>query len=1492
MATRAFSDTFTAEVAPAGETGKYKISPTDISQFIRLEQCQRYLRLRLHERAHGRGFFEEYGVHPQTIPPLLTRSGQSFEEQVEAQVSGSYPTRNFGKEGSSRRDSDNDAVVSAARDLPMGDSLVLFQVRLSLPLGEWWFRGDIDILRMRRDDEGALHLLIADMKSSAEAKMEHRLQVAFYHQMLSSLLEQNDVAHEQLSMGILYRGSLVAADDLSPQDLLRIEEQRRLAAAFFGVADAFLEVTIDPQPYVDSVKDLVTGTQSTARKIISAPIEELPYHLEHKCDGCLYNEFCMRWTAETSDLSLVPHLTALEKEALRHRGVGTVFDLAQLKELRFSSAGGRNHFEGLAPASGKEATARQLSGQWGVGHRLDELILRARRYLNWKQYPLDALPYIPSKGHGSLPHSAPDHNPNLVKIYVDAQHDYLQDRVYLLGSLVVAYEDGVEKEERSAVVRMTAGPPDTQEKERDLLVEWIEETLRAVVELAAPDAQGEPSAPIHIIFFNRYEQRVVLDALARHLPTILAATPMYDFLTQKAAFDSPIVTFLDDEIRELKNYPMLCQSLQAVSAFLKFNWRKPLDYRSIFRERMFDFWGKLDALPGAGVAVGEGQVGNGAGESNETDNIQTWYTNRARFKSEIPLEYAYSVWDELPLPADGKADPFEPYRKATADLILGFQVRRLEAMEYIVTHDFKGNHLTTKTAFRLPDLPNFSEKAPSLAHALDEFVTIERHVTLAGWKAVRNLAPERRVLMGETLLVRYREEDQDPEVAEKNREDERRWQLRRQYRAEFRDRNPNAKQVRLPAEQKAACEFSQVRTRYRLRLETAGVDTGLDEVLGLSNLREGEMVILYPRITYDERLPQEQRTPQTPTPKQLLYGPRVKIERILVERNDSGRATQVFVEVEWQEQIGGDWSQGFVFASASEDRPLVPGKLYTLDTDINDINGYWSKVVTTELCKAVDAGNAAANTLYSRLVTAGAADEPTEAVNWDAAAGEGQMRFYAGLEALHAVGEMPQFEESKQDYISAHGDDPVLLVQGPPGTGKSYSTAFAIFSRLQGAVSSGRDFRVFISCKTHAAIDVLLQNVKQVQERLRYYQAHYPDLFGRYFDPRLLEVDLFRIAPKQDMAGVINLEKERDKEKGEDCNADVVLRSSVCVVASTPGHVYQMIKTKWGKSGNKDLFGHYFCDLLVLDEASQMNIPEAIMAALPLKPSAQLIVVGDHRQMAPIIKHSWDSEPRRTFKEYKTYRSLFVTLLEQTQLPPMIKFSESFRLHSAMAEFLRREIYSKDGIPYHSNRHLVLPHLELADPFTAAVLAAEHPIVVIVHDEAHSQTRNTFEQRLVAPVLEALAGASYYGLDAREGLGVVVPHRAQRAEMQTRFPQLSEKDPATGAILISAVDTVERFQGGEREAVLYSATESDLDYLLAAGKFLYDPNRLTVAISRAKRKMILVASRSIFSLFSPDEQVFENAQLWKDLLRRTCTVKLWEGTREEQWVEVWGNENS
>jgi hypothetical protein len=177
---------------------------------------------------------------------------------------------------------------------------------------------------------------------------------------------------------------------------------------------------------------------------------------------------------------------------------------------------------------------------------------------------------------------------------------------------------------------------------------------------------------------------------------------------------------------------------------------------------------------------------------------------------------------------------------------------------------------------------------------------------------------------------------------------------------------------------------------------------------------------------------------------------------------------------------------------------------------------------------------------------------------------------------------------------------------------------------------------------------------------------------------------------------------------------------------------------------------------------------------------------------------------------------------------------------------------------------------------------------VVVHSESASQMVNAYEQQLMAPILAVLADPAGHNLEPDNGLGVVVPHRAQRAALQDSVRVLNREDLA-GVLFDSAVDTVERFQGGEREVILIGVTESDPEYLQSAGKFLFDPRRLTVALSRAKKKLVLVASRSVFEVFSADEETFHNAQLWKNLLRHTCTEQLWEGDRHGHHVTVWGN---
>lgn len=1424
------------------------LSPTDIAQFIRLGQCRRYLRLRLHERAAGLGFLRRYGAFPQEMPPLLTRSGLAFEAMVASAVEQRYPVRDFrsGGRGGPSRPANNEAVLELARRLPAGAVSVALQPRLEVELDGWRLRGDLDLLRIERTADGRLDLLIVDMKSSRAVRTEHRLQVAFYQAMLDRLLGEAGVSG-MTRTAIAYRGSAHPGAVALRPELVQLEaEQRAVAGVLLGTTDALLNIVADGDDYLAEVDDLLVGPAALVCQVAAMPFADVPFHLSARCDGCLYNAFCLKWAAEWDDLSLLPYLSASDKSVLQRAGLRTVHDLARIKDVQpvVGNSGGT-----LTPAAGHEATVRQIAATPPVGPRLDELIVRARRHLAMigERLPMPALRR--PAGHGSLPSVTAERNPNLVRIYIDAQHDHLHDRLYLLGALVVGCEQGAPAlARRRTIVHLAEAPPADDEREERLVTAWVQDVLRAVVEVAAPDTAGEPVAPIHLIFYDRQEQQALLDGLARHLNSILGATPLFDFVTQLAAFDSPIASFLSQELRDQKLYPVLCPSLHEIASYLKFDWDAgPIPFREKFRFRLFDARGRLERAGGA----------------------PTYFTSRARYSSAIPLEYAYAAWGELAASPDS-TEAIAPFQGVTPRDIVAFEGRRLAALEHIAAQ-FKGNDRTEQRGFRLPDLSQFDERARTLAGALHEFVTIERHVELGEWKRIRQVAPERRVLMGATLIVRYLEVDQPPEIVAANREHTRRAALRAEMAA--------ASGGELTKEQKDQSKWDHDGLTVRLRIETDGVDCSLDEVLNLSDLRVDDQVIFYPRETVDTRLPIAERQPFTPTVRQILYGERAKLIDLDIERDAAGHAIAAHAVIEFRAVFAPKNAHGYVFRSRPNE-PLVDGEYYTLDSDPNSWMAYFCERVIAELRQREAAGLTDLNVLYDRLAT-----RPAAPIDWPDTARAGQARFLSGLRALKDAGALHGFEASKEEYIGDAGHEPIVLVQGPPGTGKSYATAFAVLARMQGALAAGQEYRVVMSCKTHAATDVLLHNILLVRDILARARDAHPDLFDRHFDERLLAMPIYRFRPRdQPPAGIIGVPVDREQPKGSPHAYNRFASEPYAVIGDAPAGIYRLIKDRF----DNQLHGRGFAHCLVLDEASQMSLPEATMAAMAIRPGSQVIVVGDPRQMPPIVKHDWEREPRRTFQEFRAYESLYSALQPVASRP--IKFAESFRLHADMAEFLRQGIYRHDGINYYSRRHDQLPALAIDDEFVAAVLDPAHPLVVVVHDEQHSQTRNEFEQRLLIPVLEVLVDPAQFNLDALAGIGVVVPHRAQRAAFRAAVPNLAILDGATGETVGSAIDTVERFQGGERTVIIVSATESDREYLLSSSGFLLDPRRLTVALSRAKHKMILVASRSIFGLFSPDEATFVNAQLWKRLLRVTCHRSLWQGQREGIAVEVWGNE--
>ena len=1407
------------------------LSPTDIAGYQRLEGCERFLRLRLHTTNVNRKWLDDLGLRRQTIPPLLTSSGGDFEAQVEAALglesADTTATRDDGSAASLKRA--NDRLLADARAVAADQCTLKTQVTLGAEIEGWQMRGVIDLLRLSRDDNGGLHVLIADMKASQRAKVEHRLQLAFYYRMIETLFAQNDEPIASLKFGVLYRGP-GDRDGLTPEEVEQLEKHRAAAHETWGLNDWFYEACDDESTYLNSLKRLVFDDDSTARAIAEAPFESVEFHLTQKCDGCVFAEFCLQFSAKTRDLSLLPYLTSIEKGALKQHGIGDIPALAALKAPREAPAetDDPRGWNELQTQDGQQLRVAQLAGDRQVGARLDELIHRAHAFLR-----LDGFKgYIPSRGEGTLPWVTPAVNANLVRVYLDAGLDYVNDRATYLAARFVAYRDGLPRSERN-LVQLAAGPPENAGVERQLISEFFGAAQGIAAQMAFEtkyiDEKGELqfAAPIHITFFDRATQNIWIKALGRHYDTLFACAPVSEFLQQMPSGDSFVVSTLDSEAKQLKNYPLLSPSLQILARYLKFDWGADAQR---FRRGLFDDGGTLD---------------DGSGD-------ERWYTARSRFSSQIPLEFLYGAWNRLPAP-QGHDDQFRGFRGVNEADLLAFCERRLEAIAHIASK-FRGNTRTEIGAYKLDDLIDFQAKNPSFADALQTFLQLECLTELSAWKAARHAPPERRVLSGDSLIVRYFDADQTDEtraINARNREVLAKQQVYKEEHEKISD-----KRVTYPK------EFNTAQLSFdfpvRLRIDATGCDCSLEAAVGLSPFRASDWAWLHERQTVDSRLPADQQVKFHPTVRQLLNRSKSATLASQPFLDESGRG---WIEIIAQKG-GGSKHPPFTFSSV--DCVFEDGETYSLDSNPNDISG--------SSCFTRNAKIAAGEPNFVYDLLSGQAAAP----HWPAVAAKGQQRFLDGLKELGR--EFFVFEDSKESYIGAHGGAPLVLVQGPPGTGKTYATAFALLARLQGAMSAQIPWRGLICAHTHSAINVALKDIYGAQCKLRAVRSENPALFAQFFDARLLEVPLFRLQgtstdwAEHDFLVPLWADKKEAAKHGDAewiAPREALMGRDYCLAGATP----MGIKKVWAEDGknSKTEKPRYF-NALIVDEASQMNQPLACLAAVAHAGDSSLIVVGDPRQMPPITKHQWENESRQVFAGQAAFESLYTAV--EARGPVKIAFAESFRLHARMAQFLREAIYAQDGIDYHSNKTKVLPTSSHGDAFSAAVLAPDHPIVLIIHDEAASILENAQENNLLRPILAQLTDADLYALDVKDGLGIVVPHRAQRALLADERWK---------------VDTVERFQGDQRRVMAFSATESDPLYLLNNGGFLLDPRRLCVSLSRAKEKLILVAAKSVFDLVPLDETTFLNAQLWQKLRHEFCTHELWAGEIGSAKVRVLGS---
>src|SRR5262249_51842991 len=122
------------------------------------------------------------------------------------------------------------------------------------------------------------------------------------------------------------------------------------------------------------------------------------------------------------------------------------------------------------------------------------------------------------------------------------------------------------------------------------------------------------------------------------------------------------------------------------------------------------------------------------------------------------------------------------------------------------------------------------------------------------------------------------------------------------------------------------------------------------------------------------------------------------------------------------------------------------------------------------------------------------------------------------------------------------------------------------------------------------------------------------------------------------------------------------------------------------------------------------------------------------------------------------------------------------------------------------------------------------------------------------------------------GVGIVTPHRAQRALVVRRLREIFPADDAQK--IDAAVDTVERFQGGQRDTIIISFGVGDPDLISAEESFLLQLERTNVAISRARAKCILVISEDLAYHLPADRETILTSKAVKTYVSDFCRERI------------------
>jgi len=384
-----------------------------------------------------------------------------------------------------------------------------------------------------------------------------------------------------------------------------------------------------------------------------------------------------------------------------------------------------------------------------------------------------------------------------------------------------------------------------------------------------------------------------------------------------------------------------------------------------------------------------------------------------------------------------------------------------------------------------------------------------------------------------------------------------------------------------------------------------------------------------------------------------------------------------------------------------------------------------------------------------------------------------------------------ELNEDQQAAIQAAIDcETFHLIHGPPGTGKTKVLARLIRLCLD------RGERILVACPTNVALDRLLVAVMHlgVRSLLRVggrstASTEFLEALEGLGGPPVLLDDLSR--------------------RASDCSRFVQAVKGVQLMGAT---AYQCAA--------HPIFLRQRFDRVILDEAGQLDEPSALA---PLALAPRFVLCGDHLQLPPVVQVRVD--PRNS--EAGLEQSLFERLYRSAPQSKISRLRMQYRMNEEVQAIPSRLFY--DGTlfpsPEAARRRLLVEPRASHSAQINRIMDPELSVVFVDVDGTNSGKARPEEAEVAGWIVEALLKS---GVPPRE-IGVITPYKAQQVLIRGCLT-----DKGIENHLLS-VDTVDRFQGGEREVIILSLARSD-----GVTSFLADKKRLNVSLSRARSKLILL----------------------------------------------------